>query len=433
MSDYISCPYWAHPHKSGSIHSKDKVPINLFTDQRNGKIYKNCVDCRNLNAKISTISRGPVLEYYKKLKVQHIEEIKNNKELITCTSYYHSLASQYQINKVPIQKFKKYPDRKISTTYLTCSDCRDYSINNHNDNKEILDNHCEKNNIVLCTSCKQPINDNNTAININGEQAKCCQSCKDRHISHYNNAKNIYMDLKYELIEKHESCCKICHSIFIVENENLTIAVEIPTFIIDNIRLCQYKNKIYTSSEFINIFKDQLILCILEFDHLLEIDQRKMGILSEDDIYEPKSEGVTYYRSKENIFHESNKCQFVCGKCHLIETIQREKGKKESKRPISEREKLKHTNNLKTEGCTNCHYVNKNLPRFFHFDHLDPLSKVTEIGTMVKNAKYTLNDMLNEIKKTRILCKYCHNMVTKNQRDNGLLNINRKAITTIKT
>ena len=424
MSDYLPCISEYHTGQNGSSHPKNKVPISLFINSRTGHIYKACLDCRNVNMMKCSKYTAAKLNNHKKLKEKQAEDIKNNKNLIMCPGEIHHKSSKYPRDSVPLENFKKYPDRDNSSLLVNCLDCRLYDRDQEKIGRQKLFEHCKKNNIIVCTRCEQVIEESNKVINTNGEPGKTCQPCKDKNLKNIENAKNTYNELKYDLIHSDESCCNLCHSIFIVEDENLTVVVEIPTFMIDDIRHCQYKNIIYKSLDFIKLFKDKIILGILELDHMTENEQREAGILTEQDVYIPKVKGVSQFRSKENILNEAKKCQLICGKCHVIETIRREKGTLDSKRTASERIKLTYCNELKKEGCTHCHYVNEDLPRFFHFDHIDPLNKITGVSTMAMKSIYSYDDMLNEIKKTRILCKYCHYIVTQNQHKQGIIKTN---------
>lgn len=421
MSDYIACTNNYHNFQSGSSYNKQKVPISLFVNQRTGFIYKSCLDCRNVKNSKAGKDRKIAADNYQKLKDQHDEDIKNNKKFVTCPSKTHNNASRIPRNNVPIENFKKYPTRKISSYLVNCLDCCVFIRNQYTNNKNKLLTYSEINNITRCTRCEQIIDDSEKVIGVNDTILLTCKSCKDKLAIYVQNGKNNYNQLKYELILKNETCCRLCNSLFIVDENNLNIVIEIPSFINNNIRYCQYKNITYKTLDFINLYIDIISISILEFDHMTECEQREIGYLTLNDVYEPKITEVSTYQGKENMLYESKKCQLICGKCHVIETIKREKGVKELERPIETRRKLKYCNELKKLGCTNCHYINHDLPRFFHFDHIDPVTKIANISKMIFKSKYSYEDMINELKKTRILCKYCHYIVTQNQHKQGLL------------
>ncbi len=124
--------------------------------------------------------------------------------------------------------------------------------------------------------------------------------------------------------------------------------------------------------ELITILKNELELSILQFDHLTENEQRHMGSLLPGEIFIPKKKIVTKLTSNSARKLEALKCQLVCGKCHMLETIRRESGKKHNARPLLERKKLLYSQKLKSKGCEICHYQNTSLLRFFDFDHINP-------------------------------------------------------------
>ena len=45
-----------------------------------------------------------------------------------------------------------------------------------------------------------------------------------------------------------------------------------------------------------------------------------------------------------------------------------------------------------------------------------------DIGAMIKYEQYTYDIMLEEIKKTRLLCQFCHYIVTQNQHKDAKIN-----------
>jgi hypothetical protein len=64
-------------------------------------------------------------------------------------------------------------------------------------------------------------------------------------------------------------------------------------------------------------------------------------------------------------------------------------------------------------GCEICGY--KIHPAALTFDHLDPVNKyrtkngkLVHLSDMIKGNRYSMNTILKEIKKCRILCFNCH-------------------------
>ena len=53
-------------------------------------------------------------------------------------------------------------------------------------------------------------------------------------------------------------------------------------------------------------------------------------------------------------------------------------------------------------------------------DHLVISEKVACVSQMVRDSKYSIEDVINECSKTRVLCAFCHVIHTRNQRMDGL-------------
>jgi hypothetical protein len=164
-----------------------------------------------------------------------------------------------------------------------------------------------------------------------------------------------------------------------------------------------------------------LELDILEFDHLPENEQRAKGFLLPEETFIPKIRNVSKMSSEAAIRLEAAKCQLVCTRCHVEETVRRERGLDITARSHSEREKMAYVNDIKIKGCEICSYANAELLRFFHLDHIRPENKVENISRMVKDNQYLLDDVKRELIKCRVLCGHCHKIHTKNQRLTGEL------------
>ncbi len=191
---------------------------------------------------------------------------------------------------------------------------------------------------------------------------------------------------------------------------------EISTYNIDGIRYLDYDGILYQSLDFIKLNKYNIMLQVLQFDHLSEAEQREKGLLIENEIYKPKKCIILDCGNDFLMRAEAAKCQLCCMKCHLLETIRREKGLG----VVSKlgRIKLDHINKLKEEGCVLCGYKDNELPRYFHFDHINVETKVERVSQMLTD-KYTFQDVLDEIKKCRILCQACHFIRTQDQLKEG--------------
>jgi len=76
---------------------------------------------------------------------------------------------------------------------------------------------------------------------------------------------------------------------------------------------------------------------------------------------------------------------------------------------------------IKNKGCSVCGFWDEKILRFFHFDHINPKDKIDAISNMVNYNVYTLEDVIKESLKTRIICAHCHAIHTSNQKEMGIL------------
>ncbi len=163
----------------------------------------------------------------------------------------------------------------------------------------------------------------------------------------------------------------------------------------------------------------------MEFDHLNEEEQREREILKPDEDYKPKIGSVCQLSSAKFMLKEVEKTQLLCCKCHIIETLRREKelrnGKPQQTKTVLEQEKTKYINKIKSQGCGVCKFYDENLHRFLEFDHINPNEKIDEVCRMKIRSYYSLQNMIDEIKKCRILCRHCHKIHTAKQIRQGLL------------
>lgn len=83
------------------------------------------------------------------------------------------------------------------------------------------------------------------------------------------------------------------------------------------------------------------------------------------------------------------------------------------------KEKRDYVNEIKrsSNGCEECGWFDPNLLEALEFDHLDPNSKNTNIGTMVAEWAFTLDDIDYEIEMCRLVCRKCHRIHSLTQRE----------------
>lgn len=184
-------------------------------------------------------------------------------------------------------------------------------------------------------------------------------------------------------------------------------------------RFLKFEEKEYLVEDFLISHESLLELRIIEFDHLSEEEQRERGLLREDEKYIPKINRVAQFNKEEEKRREAKKCQHLCGKCHVIKTKSTYEYKYKPNNKT--KEKMDYVNSLKICGCENCKYKDETLLQFFEMDHLNPKSKLYVVSKMVRDSKYTLEDVKRECEKCRVLCRHCHIIHTHDQIKNGII------------
>ncbi len=419
MEETLPCLSEYH-NRSGSKYNKNAVPLVNFKRHNSHKSCKNCIDCRNY---INDIHRkNPnIKETASSRKEKHKKSIKLNTNVVYCTGRSHLSRSSYPADQVPIKLFKKFPDVTNSPLLMSCLDCREFGRTRELNRREDMTLISHENNMIFCNSCGLQCEKSIFGLNLTGEISKTCDPCKIKEKKKNEILSDYLRTLKYNKMCEYESSCYICKSIFIHNPNNHNLSIELKTYLVDNIRMVEYEGHEYQSLDFLILNKDIIMYDILQFDHLTELEQRERGVLSENDVYIPKKSSILAAGGLLSMDLEVSKCQCVDSKCHLMETIRREKGKKDCERSPLEKSKLNYTYKLKEQGCVLCGYINNNLPRFFHFDHLDPTTKTECISEMAIRYRYSLEDVQKEVEKCRILCYFCHYMHTRDQQRNKLL------------
>ena len=263
----------------------------------------------------------------------------------------------------------------------------------------------------FCRGCKKAFPMEENALNLAGTNSTSCHQCKDEERERNAQLQQDYKDLKYKAMLEMGSSCQKCNCIFLFEESKL---VTLETKESSEGRLVKYKGEKYLTRDFLIEKKNILELDILQCDHMTEEEQRERGILKEGEDFIPKKRMVSQKSSKKAMESEMPKCQVLCAFCHLIVTIDREIGLS-YKTPLRKK-KLKYIKNLKDKGCVECGYINIDLPRFFHMDHLIPLEKTKGVAEMTMDDNFSFEEVVGECKKCRVLCNFCHTIHSRNQR-----------------
>lgn len=423
---YKTCEYIKHSEKSiNSKYPQDKVPISMFRkhpENVNSIIYKYCYDCRMYKNKTNKM-----INQRKKIiaenEIDKLKELDIDKEFNYCFHDIHGeiCESIYPRNRVPINLFRKVPDNPKSELYKNCLDCRKYDANRHYIQRNIKKENAISNGNFYCKNCKNEKDLSNRALNLDGTSSTLCLICKEIEKQKSLEKVNNYKKVKLEMIIKSECSCVKCEKLYFQPLQVTEMILSIQTYTKENNeRYLNYQNIEYKVSSFLEVNKHSLILDIIELDHLTEQEQRERGLLLQ---HEPfiKKKGNVCDLHKEKMRLESLKCQNVCAKCHIMETMKRETGLSYNHKSPLEKSKLEYVNELKKKGCFICKHIDNTIPRFFEFDHIDPLNKIENISIMVKESKYTMEDLINECNKCRILCRHCHRIHTNKQFNSGLI------------
>lgn len=405
----------------GSIYPKDSVPAFLFIDQKTGKSYKCCLDCRLYGRKLNIRHQQKTTESVK-------ESLDRNTGVIMCLDSGHSnKGSHFPRNSVPTEMFRKNMENPKSILVKTCIDCREYQNALNRERRNLKKEESESKGLFYCTNCSKELPLLDRATNRDKTYSTLCNKCKIGEKTRRINLVGSLRKIKLEFIQNYQSCCYICGCLFI-SNPTKPSAIKLQPVFINGVKSVEYEGIEYPVAQFIVDNHDKFETNILQFDHLSEIEQRERGMLLDHEKYIPKRCIVSKASSESAMRLEAKKCQLLCAKCHVIITMAREKGFAYNSRSHAERKKLEYILGVKSIGCSVCGYKNDKLPRFFDFDHIDPSSKRKELSRMVKDDIYTLDDVVSEILKCRVLCHHCHIIHTQNQIDKGTVT-NKKRVT----
>lgn len=278
--------------------------------------------------------------------------------------------------------------------------------------------------VSICTQIKN-ISERN--LNLDGTPSCLCKECREiKRVydkERYEYYKNVYREIVMSFIIKHHSCCQKCNCIFLRPEEGSTSIIKIKTVMKNGIRHVFHNGKLIPSIEFIQNNKDKLHLGGLDLDHLPEMEMRSRGLLNPEELFYGKTDCVSAFWNEKQMWDESRWCQILCCICHVDVTQERLTPYPDEKKSSVRLAKEEYVRKLKTCGCQECKLYKEDLLRCLEFDHIDPSTKITTIGIMVCDDKYSLEDLIEECKKCRILCRMCHRLYTEIQIKQGLIPI----------
>lgn len=404
-----SCPCRNHP--GYSAYPKDEVPIVLFRkikEDSDSTLYKYCSDCREQSRVQNKKSQSTKRAELKKIK----QTERKDGDYLFCPCLGHTSYSEYPRDAVPTHMFRQHPDNKRSILFEHCSDCRDFSkkckTKLRSKRKDVVGR-----DEFFCTVCLATKNVSFAAIKIDGTKGKQCSECYNKGLSRRKTIKQLRKDHLINRIIKNEKSCEKCGKIYLNPINGTDYAVEIETYDLEGIRMVDFEGQSISASDFIRDNIDILALSILDQDHLTEEEQRERGLISCEDPFVKKRQNVSQLVSKNAIELESIKTQLLCCRCHVEETMRRNTCKRKPS------EKRAYVEGIKKRGCSVCSYRNTQLLPFFEFDHRLKYDKTEDVCDMVTKKEYTLEDVIAEIEKCRVVCRHCHRMHTQRQHNAG--------------
>lgn len=402
-------------HHLHSKYPKENVPIEKFlkTPPVKDDIYKYCQDCRNAHTNSTTNRKINLIETNK--------DIDPNFKVCTSDAHDKKGVSIYPRESVPIAMFA-YISKNATNISSNCSDCRAYMHKYKKDGINRKQIACESAGNFCCHLCNKMISHTDRALKKDGTQSLFCINCK--YTMRKNKKKRLqvlktaFRNVQMEMMVTSGCSCQICKSIFLQPIEGTEYVIELPTYEKSGKRYVNYKGETYVTSDFLKIFANLLEFRIIELDHLSEVEQRERGIIGPNEAGIKKKDRVSALFNEYSMREESKITQNLCSKCHVIQTISREKGEYIYYGKILE--KKNYVDNLKREsGCVVCKFFDESLLRFLELDHLNPDEKISGICEMIQQGKYTLEELIEECKKCRIICRFCHVIHTDNQRKLG--------------
>jgi hypothetical protein len=412
-----TCPSAIHTIHRKFPYMRHNVPVRFFKRKPGSKKedYQWCSFCREVGRQNGKIAK----EKRDKLVAEQLELVEAGKsDVMYCPDACHGGAckSEFPRNRVPIDQFRRHPGKEDSELYVNCEDCRTYASSMNLKLRHDVIATAKEENRCLCVRCCADITDCRV-VSFRGTISTMCEKCRKNSREESAKAKRLYNNIKLQRIKHHQVSCMRCQCLYFSPKTEDSLAVQcVKTYLKGNVRYCTIDNVEYKAAEIIEKREHLLEIGIIEMDHLTMQEQLEAGIIACAADYKPKIRSVSSMSQVRGVEREAVKCQHLCSKCHLITSIEREKGAETH--VISAKKKLAYVRSLKAEGCSSCGYRDITLPRFFDMDHTSV--KRANISEMCYDPKYTLQDVIDECRLCRVLCKFCHRIHTRRQINAGI-------------
>ena len=391
-------------HKNSmSGFPQDSVPIEYFRipNKPEAELYKTCSFCRRWHDRV------------KNERIKQSEELqKADPNYGVCCSDSHDVigVSLYSRNRVPVAMFDKKGRQKSNE----CSDCRKYQRAYKNKGRLEKKALAEQNGQHLCTRCFNPFYDDEMGENVDGTMSTTCKECKEKSNEGCQNTsaelRRVVRNIRVEKFKEDGCSCYRCKKIFLKPLHGANHQRTLDTYEKDGNRYVDFEGKSYLTKDFLEMFEKDLELRTVDFDHLPEDEQRKRHIIKPDEAFIEKRGLVVDMPNEYEMRKEAIITQHLCCYCHVVVTVERETYNRDYSPRY--REKDRYVKSLKRKGCEFCGFKDDNVARYFEFDHIDPKDKEFLISVMVRKGKFSLEDLIRECRKCRVLCKACHRIRT---------------------
>ena len=409
----LKCIAAAHIH-NGSLYPPDKVPIDKFQGEK--KTYKQCDQCRETN-------RLKIANKRKDIVAKNEETADPNFRI--CAHPEHKGNSEYPIDKVPIEMFRYATQKDPTKLSIDCSDCRKVHSKNVMDRSASTEEKIITKGKYMCRGCIKPFD--KPFVRSDGTPCVNCPDCRDKRKEIAQDIrekrKEFLKEIRLEKIMESECSCQFCKSIFLISEDERKPFVELKTYLRfegkKKNRYVKYKDREYLSTDFLKEFRDLLELRLIEFDHVPKEEQEARGMIKPGETLIEKKCCVTECKDEYTMRQEAKITQNVCCLCHLWITKTRYDA--ETNKKVYKKKTARFVDELKVKigGCSNCGFFNEELLSYLEFDHLNPKEKILPIATMIIQG-YTLEQIIEECKKCRLICRMCHKIHTSKQIDMGV-------------
>lgn len=419
-----ACPHELHVAAHNPPFPKHAVPDKFFFKDPDDPTSVRCLTCYFCRL----VTRVHGQRHRDKLKAAANEQNalvdKGIGQFMNCSDEIHDgrSGSTYARNAVPIDRFRSRFGDSRSRIVETCIDCRNWRASFATANRKKLKDDATTAGRHLCTTCLKDITDCRV-LNCDGSLSESCKECKDQIRKIRLEVKAHYKQIIMDRIRKHGVSCMRCEKLYFrpVDEESFVVR-ELQTYVRDGSRYAILGSVEFPMSEVL-MFCDMLLeLDIIELDHLTMEEQLARGIIKQKSEFAPKWKEVSKISNIQDMDFEAVGCQHLCCKCHVIVTIERAKSSNYLT-PLAAM-KMKHVNTLKLSGCSSCGYKNDRLPKCFDMDHVE--TKLANISAMVCDENVTLEQFIEECKRCRVLCKFCHKIRTRIQRKAGIRSLKVK-------